>query len=192
MDQNAILEMIMRQRTEIEESKSKRSYQAYLNNLLQQLKNGVNVVTETINPPKPNTNGTYICLREPIQFIQLFEDISNSREACRSRFFELLHTTNSPVIEQIIPANQKSSPMWFNSSANGINLRPGLQNNEQTKPTVVNFGKLEDNVHALIVGATGSGKSVFLHNLLFSMMAEYAPWELNLFLIDFKKVSLSK
>ena len=40
--------------------------------------------------------------------------------------------------------------------------------------------------HALIAGATGSGKSVLLHSIIMSSMLKYSPEELQLYLMDFK------
>ena len=47
----------------------------------------------------------------------------------------------------------------------------------------------DDNVHGLIAGRTGSGKSVFINALILSLITEYSPWELNLYLADFKRLS---
>ena len=41
-------------------------------------------------------------------------------------------------------------------------------------------------VHAFILGQSGSGKSVFLHNVISGAMLKYAPEELELYLLDFK------
>lgn len=43
-----------------------------------------------------------------------------------------------------------------------------------------------DHVHAFIVGQSGSGKSVFLHNVISNAMLKYAPEDLQLYLLDFK------
>ena len=40
--------------------------------------------------------------------------------------------------------------------------------------------------HGLIAGATGSGKSVLLHDIILSSMMHYSPDELQLYLMDFK------
>lgn len=40
--------------------------------------------------------------------------------------------------------------------------------------------------HGLIAGATGSGKSTFLHTLIMSSMLHYSPEQLHLYLMDFK------
>lgn len=42
--------------------------------------------------------------------------------------------------------------------------------------------------HLLVAGQTGSGKSIFLHNIVLSLIMQYSEEELNLILIDPKKV----
>lgn len=41
-------------------------------------------------------------------------------------------------------------------------------------------------VHSFIIGQSGSGKSVFLHNIIGSSIMKYAPEDLQLYLLDFK------
>lgn len=43
-----------------------------------------------------------------------------------------------------------------------------------------------DHPHAFVIGQSGSGKSVFLHDIISSMILKYAPEELQLNLLDFK------
>lgn len=45
--------------------------------------------------------------------------------------------------------------------------------------------------HLLVAGQTGSGKSVFLHNVILSLLLQYSADELNLLLIDPKEVEFS-
>ena len=45
---------------------------------------------------------------------------------------------------------------------------------------------LVSHVHSFIIGQSGSGKSVFLHNIIGSAMLKYAPEDLQLYLLDFK------
>jgi len=45
--------------------------------------------------------------------------------------------------------------------------------------------------HLLIGGATGSGKSVTIHNLILSLLYKYSPYDLKLILIDAKMVELT-
>lgn len=51
----------------------------------------------------------------------------------------------------------------------------------------VNFRMdLVNHVHSFIIGQSGSGKSVFLHNIIGSAILKYAPEDLQLYLLDFK------
>ena len=45
---------------------------------------------------------------------------------------------------------------------------------------------LVSHVHSFIIGQSGSGKSVFLHNIIGGAILKYAPEDLQLYLLDFK------
>lgn len=47
-------------------------------------------------------------------------------------------------------------------------------------------------VHLLIAGSTGSGKSVFIHNIVVSLIFKHSPEELRLIMIDPKKVEFNR
>lgn len=53
------------------------------------------------------------------------------------------------------------------------------------------FADLARMPHLLIAGSTGSGKSIFVHNLLNSFLLKNTPDSLNLILVDPKRVELS-
>ncbi len=44
--------------------------------------------------------------------------------------------------------------------------------------------------HLLVAGSTGSGKSVWINNLLLSLLYKYSPFQLELILVDMKRVEL--
>ena len=67
-----------------------------------------------------------------------------------------------------------------------INAKPGsltfcLGKNIEGKPVCTSLVKMP---HLLVAGTSGSGKSVFLHQLIVSLIMKYSPEELRLILID--------
>jgi DNA segregation ATPase FtsK/SpoIIIE, S-DNA-T family len=74
---------------------------------------------------------------------------------------------------------------------------PSFENNEDL-PVVIGkdvrgnkilYG-LSKMPHMLVAGATGSGKSVWINGLLLSLLSKYSPDELQLILVDMKRVEL--
>lgn len=130
---------------------------------------------------------------EPLEFIKEFDDVSDNTHEANSLFlekikgFQCLKMDNKPLLKAGDSAGER---MWMNKTLTGINLRPGNLNDDRDDFTPVRM--CDDNVHGLIVGRTGSGKSVYINALILTLITEYAPWELNLYLADFKKVELSR
>lgn len=171
-----------------EEEKSKLPYKGYLDNLKTLVDEKNPIIYSSIKEPR-SYNNQYVCIREPLEFIELF-NCCNGQDECKDLFQKLLDERNSKIVDQVINEYEDVEGLWFNTTQNGINLRPGLRDEEWSSPTTITLG--DDAVHSLVAGRTGSGKSVFLNSIIFSLLAEYSPWELNLYLVDFKKVEFSR
>lgn len=78
------------------------------------------------------------------------------------------------------------TPMWFNTTMKGINIRLGYDKGDSALPSSIELG--DDVVHMMLGGATGAGKSVALNTVICNLLVEYPPWELDIYLGDFKKV----
>ncbi len=130
---------------------------------------------------------------EPIKFFREFDDVSDNTYEANKLFvdkkkeFQKISLDKRPILRV---GEGYGSCIWKNKTLTGINLRPGLENADDKKFTPIRM--CDDNVHGLIVGRTGSGKSVYINALILSLITEYAPWELDLYLADFKKVELSR
>lgn len=138
----------------------------------------------------------FIC-PEPFSFLSEYDEAVNKSDMSELetqdiywQIFENDLRNNEARYRRIELTDTDEEYLWFNRTDKGINLRPGLLNNNKNNPFAVTMGN--EFVHGLIVGRTGAGKSVFLNNIIFNLLMEYAPWELDLFLVDFKKVELSR
>lgn len=80
--------------------------------------------------------------------------------------------------------------VWWGDCIKGINLRPGLVNNDPSKsfPFIIGGNK----VHGILGGDTGQGKSVVLNALMTGLLTEYSPWELALYMCDMKKLEFGR
>lgn len=183
------LEDLAKLKAKEEEERNKLPYASYLKNLVELVGLHDQRATESVRTPEPDSNGEYICIREPLEFLNLFQSC-NGQDECVALFRKLLDDRDGRVIAQIIKQKPHKNGLWFNTTHEGVNLRPGLRDGAWANPGTVTLG--DDAVHGILAGRTGSGKSVFLNSIIFSLMAEYSPWELDLFLADFKKVEFSR
>lgn len=92
-----------------------------------------------------------------------------------------------------------------NAECSLVNFKDCLQTLSRlpkAKPTNIPFGKdinnelltvdLQATPHLLVAGATGSGKSIFMHNIIMSLIMRNSPDDLKLVLIDPKIVEFIK
>ena len=81
---------------------------------------------------------------------------------------------------------------WTWDTIKGVYMPWGLENGDPTRG-ITSWPMLSDaNVHSLLGGATGAGKSAEINQHLISMITMYPPSELQLVYIDFKNVEAAK
>ena len=84
--------------------------------------------------------------------------------------------------------------MWFGDATDGVALRCGYKNGDSRYINDVELG--DANIHGVMGGATGQGKSVALNSMIYGICYEYAPWEVRLTLsdakiVEFKSIAVS-
>lgn len=127
---------------------------------------------------------------EPLTFIDEFASVKDF-ESCEKIFLKIKEERSKSIKYKGEESDLKDfTGFWNNSTSSGINLRPGFNKKDKRELSRVVLG--DNSVHALVAGRTGAGKSVFVNNLLMNLLYEYPSWELDLYLIDFKKVEFSR
>lgn len=92
----------------------------------------------------------------------------------------------SKLIRITEPIKGSFSNIWFGDAADGVFLRCGYRDGDSR---YICNQKLDDSeIHMVLGGSTGQGKSVTLNALIYGLCLEYAPWEITLTLCDAKIV----
>ena len=120
------------------------------------------------------------------------DDVAIRLGGVNARFEKVVSGMNTSGLE--IP-NKKSTMVSFKEC-----IIPYLnnRNNKYKIPLGKNITgdivavNITDFPHLLVAGATGSGKSIFIHNLIMSLIMKTKPEELKILLIDPKHVEMSK
>ncbi len=170
--------LVLSQPKKVEENEALRNFMTYSANM------GVLVwLVSTLSIPD-----TYI-FKKPFEGIEHPYDIDlsdNGREW--SRVFKEARKKNSPAAllwEDFIQILCPEDKMWTYCGDDFIDVDPGLENGDPDKSNGYTVGNKGD-IHALAVGMTGAGKSVFLNSVIASMCQKYSPTDLQLWLIDYK------
>lgn len=75
--------------------------------------------------------------------------------------------------------------IWTYCADEFIDLDPGFEDGDPSKPRSYTVGNTGD-VHAIGVGGTGAGKSIYINNLIANITTKYSPKDVSLWLVDFK------
>ncbi len=77
--------------------------------------------------------------------------------------------------------------LWLGNSSKGLRAIMGMTAQGENQFFELGVGQAFDAFHALIGGATGSGKSVLLSEIICSLAERYSPQELRMLLLDYKE-----
>lgn len=98
--------------------------------------------------------------------------------------------TPARIIQITEPILFGDAPMWWRNSTNEVFLRFGNIRGDSRKPS--EYALNDTIIHGMLGGITGFGKSVTLNGTIFSICFEYAPWEVNLTLLDAKAADIKR
>lgn len=78
---------------------------------------------------------------------------------------------------------------WTKEAGKGVSVPFGKRGIENVNLSlgINQYGEDESTHHGLICGATGSGKTVFIHDLILQLCMNYSPEEIQFFLLDYKE-----
>lgn len=77
--------------------------------------------------------------------------------------------------------------IWLGNSAKGLRAIMGTTPQGENQYFEMGVGRANNAFHALVGGATGSGKSVLLNEIICSLAERYSPEELRMILLDYKE-----
>lgn len=77
--------------------------------------------------------------------------------------------------------------IWLGNAAKGLRAIMGTTPQGENQFFELGLGKANNAFHALVGGATGSGKSVLLNEIICSLAERYSPEELRFALLDYKE-----
>ena len=125
-------------------------------------------------------DGHYSLLPYNLQII-IPQELSVDR---KNAFFTQYYERNEIIKKQGLSFREIiSKDLFMMDSSNVLSIPVGVGDGDSIVSIVMGT---ESSHHGLIAGATGSGKSTFLHTLIMSCMLNYTPDQLHLYLMDFK------
>lgn len=145
----------------------------------------------------PSTSKIIEIISENRNRISEIDNLPESERAlARLKLFrEIIQPEKVITLEKPIVDPRSDTPIWFGSTLKCADLFIGYKNGDSSEPFAVRLADPEpgvSTVHAKMSGGTGSGKSVTMHTLVVNTLMYYPPWEVELYLADFKKVEFSK
>jgi S-DNA-T family DNA segregation ATPase FtsK/SpoIIIE len=117
-----------------------------------------------------------------------FVDLKLSADSLPSNTSELIESLNATLKakpkQKKIDVTINESKIWNSNASHGVSIPIGKAGREEI---FFCFGNDAVVHHALIGGATGTGKTVLLHNIILNAADLYSPEDLQMILLDFKE-----
>lgn len=102
----------------------------------------------------------------------------------------LLNEEDKKIVAKTDFYNLEESEVWAGNSSSEALIPVGI-NEQRNENLYICFAQQDAKNTALVVGATGSGKSKFLRSLILNAALHYSPSEIELYLLDFSGVEFN-
>jgi hypothetical protein len=135
-----------------------------------------------------NFNNTYVFNKPFEKIINPIEiDSFNFPEEIMYNMYISYKALKSPALlwDDFRDRSISEDKIWTYNADEFIELNPGYEDGDPSKSVSYTLGNVGD-IHGLGVGGTGSGKSVFVNNLIANICTKYNPKDISLWLVDFK------
>lgn len=123
-------------------------------------------------------------------YIKYTRELGKKVSAIYDETLELFRPKALDYIEKFGNKYIPRDKWWTFDTINGIDMHFGLQDGNPALGYPLVIG--DANVHAIMGGATGAGKSAAINQMIISLITKYPPSELQIVFIDFKNVEAAK
>ena len=165
-----------------------------INQTFENFKVGASAISYTIGPSVTQ----FDIQMEPTETVasvrKIINDLSSRVGGVLARFEEIVAGRSTSALEI---ANNEPATVGFKECLLDL---PKIKSEKER--LLIPFGKnisgkvisarIDQTPHMLVAGATGSGKSVFIHSLIMTLIMRNTPSEVKLMIIDPKRVEMSK
>jgi len=163
-----------------------------LNRIFEDLSVGARAVSYQIGPAVTRYDIQYDSRSKANAVRGIIPDIAIRLGGVAARFEEVVFGKTTSGIEV---QNARTSKVWFKDTFQRIGNDPKMKLAVPFGKDIegeVKFAPLNEFPHMLVAGTTGSGKSVFVHALIMTLIMRNSPEDLRLVLIDPKRVEMTK
>ncbi len=158
-------------------------------NALFQYSTSNGVMIWMVSEEMPSTEDTFLFI-EPFHGVKHPIRFQDDRRWCSQvgdNYLKAIDSYKPPSLswDKFMEVACPKDKQWTFNADDNMYLYPGFQNGDPELCKSYPLGN-GGNVHALGVGTTGAGKSIFIHHIIQTLCEMYSPRELQLWLCDFK------